>query len=78
MDIFREKCTLQIRVWTISEKIALSRSTFHRQACGPSQKASAVSNFGMVSYYGLGNFKHRRIVHKGLDDLDNQDGVNSH
>ena len=65
-------------MWAISGKSALSRSTFHRQACGPSQKARAVSNFGMVSYYGLGNFIHSRIVRKGLDDLDNQDGVSSH
>ena len=32
----------------------------------------------MVSYYGLGNFIHRRTVHKGLNVLDNHDGVGSH
>ena len=36
--------------------IYLERNTLHRQ-CGPSQRVSlAVPKFGVVSYYGLGNF----------------------
>ena len=62
----------------LRRKSALSRSKHHRQGCGPSQKAIAVSNCSVVSYYGLCNFIHRRTVHKGLNVLDNHDGVGSH
>ena len=79
MDIFREKPTQQIKLWAISEeRVPLVEVSVTRQGCGPSQKASAVSNCSVVSYYGLCNFIHRRTVHKGLNVLDNHDGVGSH
>ena len=38
--------------WTDSE-----RNTLHRQECRPLQRARATaSKWGMVSFYGLGNF----------------------
>ena len=41
----------------IGEKwIYLERDTFHKQACGLSRRANAASKYGVVSFYGLGNF----------------------
>ena len=36
--------------------IYLERNTLHRQECGPSQRESAASKCGAVSFYGLGKF----------------------
>ena len=55
--IFLEETHSTHRVWAISEgNRGLGRNTLHIQALEPSQRASAASKCGVVSFHGLGNF----------------------
>ena len=56
MDLFREKHTPQTECGPSHKPRVTLGETFHRQEYEPSQRVSAASKYGVVSFYGLGNF----------------------